>query len=147
MTAHTGDTEIIYQWFLDNPGKFVKPRDLATEFGLERWQVSNAIQHLVRRNRIKRGEKRGFYALRNDKEKREEFKVHSKAIVAQESVPLPPAPPTFPVFSGKVHPAIMPLIRSAIKENRVTILSATEAIVWNNSTQRQEMRRQMAFSH
>lgn len=151
--VHTGDLDKIYKWFLDNPEKNTTSVELAELFGLERWQVNNAISQLVRTNRIARGERfsigRAHYThfhLRKANERREEFKVSTRAAIKNaEIVSLPTMAPA-PVFVGKVHEELWAQIKTPAKNGCVQILNATTAIIWNSPEQKRNMMR-MAVSH
>lgn len=152
--VHTGDTAKIEQWFRDNPDREVSTVDLCEIFGLKRWQVNNAITILRKRNVVTAGEKFSIgrahytqYRFRRDGEKRNEFKVAEKAVVAK---PKPETREAYPVFvemsPDKASPQLREHLAPIRDRGRIQFLNPTTAIVWNSEAQFQAMRR-MALSH
>lgn len=147
--AHTGDIKRIEQWFRDNPEKEITSVDLAETFGLQRWQVNNAITWLKKRNIVTAGTKFSIgrahytsYRLRNEREKRNEFQV-APPIKKPAKEPEMVWPVLTEFELERLNSATKLVLNSLYgkDQGRIQALNPTTFIAWNSREQMEEMRR------
>ena len=149
----TGEYTFVYEWFTENDGVWMTAREVAEEFHLTIIQARNALNWGVRTNRLakeqfeREGElekgqtKFGMrYRFRKDREKREEFKVAEKAIVAPIRTPKPEPAPILVEFDRNRLANPIKGFLTGIPDDRVQALDANTVIIWNSDAQHRNMR-------
>lgn len=142
--AHTGEYQIVLEWYKTHPNTTFTIGDIVNEFGISRKKTANVLGHWTRRNALIRTEERGGFRLRMPEEMREEFKV-------ARPIPKQPKEPemAFPVLTECAPEMALPELRAILPakaNHRIQFLNASTAIIWNSAQQREFMR-QMAIGH
>lgn len=125
------------QYLKDNQGKYFTAPEIGKALGIPTKTVSNALHSLQRNETISRGSLKGTWGYPGNVGVRNGFQVARDMGPA----PKPERPAVQRVFSGKVHPELWAIIRGPVKDGRVTITSATSAVIWNSSEARRELGR------